>query len=114
MDREGEGVAARLPGDAEIGAGAAPFRAVRRDPTVTGAEMGQEVGEFVSEGAVDLRRAVWPKPAIQEDASGLVFRAAGSTAEPRGPFHPDDPGQRRGVISIEQIQRPRLQLRVAA
>jgi hypothetical protein len=88
--RKRERVAARFIRDAEIAAGAAPFRAVRRNPAAPGAELGQQMRELMAESAVDFRAIiVLAEPWIQRDEITMRVRAAGGAEEPGVPFHMD-------------------------
>ena len=58
LNRERQSVATRFIGDSEIGAGASPFRAVRRDAAATGAKVREQMRELVAQSAVDFGGAV--------------------------------------------------------
>lgn len=81
-------MAGRFTGDAEIGAGAAPFGSVRCDPAAAGAVVGDEMGEFVQQGAPDLVAAEAGDRGIQLDAALARPRPAGAGAESRIPLDP--------------------------
>ena len=74
-------MAARFIGDAEIGAGATPFRTVRRDAAAASALLREQVSQLVAQGAINFRLAEIAQPAIQQDAEVSVFRAAGGGTE---------------------------------
>ena len=67
LNRERQGVAARFVGDAEVAAGFAPGRAVRRNASPAGAELGQQMGQLMAQGAIDLGRVVLAQAWIQRD-----------------------------------------------
>lgn len=86
-NREGQVVAARFIRDPEIGAGAAPFLPVRRDPAPSGAGLREEMRQLVAQGAIDLALAVRGQAAVENHARLVAFGATGRRAEPRRPFH---------------------------
>jgi hypothetical protein len=58
MNREGEIMTTRFVGDPEIGAGATPFQSVRRNSAAPGAKVREQMREFVTQRAIDLRLAM--------------------------------------------------------
>ena len=80
-NREREIVATRFTLDPKIGAAAAPLRPVRRDSATTGASLCQEVCQFVAQRPIDFRFAVRDQTAIEKDARGTRFSAAGRRTE---------------------------------
>ena len=67
-----------LVGDAEIGAGLAPFGTVRLDAPTPGAVVGDQVSEFVFEGALDLTLKVfeeWVELDFPRGVAGKTGRA---------------------------------------
>ena len=65
LHRKREGVAACFIRDAEIAAGAAPFRTVRRNPPAAGAELGQQMGQLMSKSTVNFRAVMLAEPWIE-------------------------------------------------
>lgn len=74
-----EGVAARFAGDAEVGAGFAPFAAVGGGAAV--AVAGEDVGEFVEEGALDFVVADLKEGWVEVDGVAAEVGPAGGGAE---------------------------------
>ena len=67
FDWERQGMAARFIGNAEVAAGFAPGRAVRRDASPTRPELGQQMRQLMAQGAIDLGRVVLAQAWIQRD-----------------------------------------------
>src|SRR5205814_3788326 len=65
FNRKRQGMAARFISDAEIAAGLTPGYAVRRNAPPAGAELGQQMGQLMAHGAIDLRRVVLAKARVQ-------------------------------------------------
>ena len=61
---KGQGVATRFVCDAEIAAGAAPFRAMRRDAPASGAELREQMRQLMAQGAIDFAVVAIAKPGI--------------------------------------------------
>jgi hypothetical protein len=59
-------MAACFAGDAKIGAGAAPFRTMRRDPPAAGAELREQMRQLVTQGAIDLGFAMKMQTSIKQ------------------------------------------------
>ena len=51
-------MAARFICDAEIAAGAPPFRAVRRDSAAAGAKLREQMRQLMAQGLVDFARTM--------------------------------------------------------
>ena len=112
-DREGERMTTRFARDAEVGASAPPFRAMRRDTTPPCTERSKQMRKLVAQRAIDLRFAVRTQPAIQKHVYGTIFGAACRAAQTARPFDMDLRGEGRSVIATEEIDRDRLQCRIA-
>ena len=91
--------------DAEIAAGATPFRAVRRNPAAPGAELRQQMRQLMAQSAVDFRGVVLAEPRIQRNEVTVRICAAGGTEEPRVPFHVDFAREFFGAKSTENFAR---------
>jgi hypothetical protein len=111
---KGQGMAARFAGDAEIAAGAFPFRTVRRNPPAPGAKLGQQMGEFVAQSALDFSGVVLAEARIQRDKVTVRIRPAGGAEEPGVPFHLDFPGEIVGAQSLQNFARVRLESGIAS
>ena len=94
--------------DAEIPAGAAPFRAVRRNPTAPGPELRQQMRELMAQSAVDFHGVMLAEPRIQRNEVTMRIRAAGGTEEPRVPFHVDCAREFVGAKRTENFARCRF------
>lgn len=97
-----EVVAGRFAGDAEIGAGLAPFRAMDFDAAAAGAPVGEEVSGFVAEGAEDLGMADGVEAWIQFNHRGA---GAGGACGGLKPGIPDD-GEALGDWGGSRVGEP--------
>ena len=104
-----QGMAACFIGDAEIAAGAAPFRAVWRNPPAPGAKLGQQMRQLMAQSAVDFRGVLLAEPRIQGDEIAVRIGAAGGTEEPRVPFDVDCAGEFFGAEWSENFARGRFE-----
>lgn len=86
--REGEPVAGGFFFQPEFFTGAAPFRAVTGDPAPASPVMGDEMGEFVFERALDF---AWERgqAGVQSHELQTGVSEAGGAFEPGGPFDPE-------------------------
>ena len=103
-NRERQTVTARFAHNPKIGAGAAPFRAVRRNPAPAGPRLGEQVRQLVTQRPIDLRVAVCAESAIEEDARVAVLRAAGRGTETRWTIQPDFRAERGRAVREEQAR----------
>ena len=103
-----QGMAARFIGDAEIAAGATPFRAVRRNPAAPGAELREQMRQLMAQSAVNFRGVVLAEPRIQRNEVTVRICAAGGTEEPRVPFHVDFAREFFGAKWTEDFARCRF------
>jgi len=85
--------------DPQVAAGFSPFRAVGRDVATTRSGLGQEMGQFVSQSAIDLVRAVLAQARVQGNEFPPVIGPAGCTEKARVPFYLDRSGEISGVQS---------------
>jgi hypothetical protein len=67
LHREGQGVTAGFAGNPQIAAGLSPLRTVRRDPSATGPELGEQMRKLMPEGAIKLSRAMFLQSWIERD-----------------------------------------------
>ncbi|MEY2550436.1 MAG: hypothetical protein QOG12_580 [Verrucomicrobiota bacterium] len=58
-------MAAGFVADAEIVAGATPFRAMRRDAPAASAKLGEQVGQLMAQGAIDFGGVVIAQARVQ-------------------------------------------------
>lgn len=93
---EREVVAGGFAGDAEVGAGLAPFRAMDFDAAAAGAPVGEEVGGLVAERAEDLGMADGVEPRIQFNDRGAGAGGACGGLEPGVPDYGKALGYRGG------------------
>ena len=94
-------MATRFVLDAEIAAGAAPLRAVRRNAPATRAELREQMGQLVAERAIDLGGILFAQPRIQGDQVAARIGASGGAEEARIPFHVDGA---RELVGVERRQ----------
>ena len=80
-NREGEIVTARFPGNSKIGAGPLPLRPVRRDPTSTSAKLREQMRQFMTQSAINLRLAMLAQTAIENNTHGAELSAASRGAK---------------------------------
>jgi hypothetical protein len=84
---------ARFIGETEIGAGDAPFGAVRRDSPAAGARLGKEVGQLVAQSAIDLVRAMLAEARVKGNEGVIHIGAPGGAAHAPVPFHAHGGGE---------------------
>ena len=102
-DCERQIVAARLVSDAKIAASISPFIAMWRDaPTAFFSELRQQMGELVSQGAIDLRE-MFAQTRIQRDYFRAIIGAARARFQSEIPFHAN---LSRAFFSAERAQQP--------
>jgi len=77
---------ARFISDPQLCAGTSPFLPVRCDAATARASLGEEMRDFMTQSAIDLRLAVFAKPAVEKDACMGVFGATGGGTQAARPF----------------------------
>ena len=82
-----ESMAAFFVGNAEVTAGFHPFRPVRGDSPPARAMLGEQMREFVTQGALHLVIADLAQPGVEGDQGARDERRAGGAAHPRIPAH---------------------------
>lgn len=91
---EGQCVEGLFAGDAEIGAGGLPFRSVGLDAAAADAAfIGDEVGEFVFEGAPEFFGLAFPEFRVEFDRAIRPPGAAGGGLHPWVPGNADLAGE---------------------
>ena len=55
---------ARLAADSKVAAGPLPFGPVRGDPAAPGAELGEQMSQLVTQGALNLRQVMFAQARI--------------------------------------------------
>jgi hypothetical protein len=75
----------RFVGDPEIVAGSAPLGSVRLDASAARAGVRQQVRKFMSQGAIDLRGAVFTKLGIQRHGKPPPVCPSRGSLKPRLP-----------------------------
>ncbi len=88
--------------EAEIGAGASPMFAVRRDPSSADTILRKEMREFVSERAIDFVGAEFLERGIERHERGTKISAADRRAHLRVPFHAHARGEIRRAVLAQQ------------
>gem|GEM_PF-5192400 len=87
LDRKGQGMRPRFVSDPQVPARFSPFDSMRRDAAATGAELGEQMGQFVPQSTVDLCRAMFAQTRIQRDKFPAMIRASCGAEKPGIPFH---------------------------
>lgn len=82
-------MAGRFIRDPEIVAGPAPLRAMRRDPTPAGAELGEQMRQLVAQRAIDLGGVVFAQPRVQGNEITMRIGAPRCAEKSSVPFHAD-------------------------
>ena len=85
--RESEIVAPRFTLNSQIGAGPSPFHPVGRDTTAAGTKLRKEVRQLMAKSPVNLNFTVSGETAVEQNACGPAFRAAGGGAKASRPFN---------------------------
>ena len=85
--REREIVAPRFTINSQIGAGPSPIHPVGRDATAAGTKLGKDVGQLMAKSPVNLNFTVSGETAVEQNACGPAFRAAGGGAKTSRPFN---------------------------
>jgi hypothetical protein len=85
--REREIVAPRFTINSQIGAGPSPFHPVGRDATAAGTKLRKDVGQLMAKSPVNLNFTVSGETAVEQNACGPAFRAAGGGAKTSRPFN---------------------------
>ena len=112
--REGQTVTARLAANPQIDAGPPPFDSVRCDAPATGAKLREQVGQLVAEGPVNLSLAMSAEAAVEQNAGGPGFRAAGGGAKTSRPFNANLCRQSGRAQLEEKVTGRRFEDRIAA
>ncbi len=100
--------------NAKVAAGLAPFRSVRRNAASSGPELREEMREFVTQGAIDLRRAVRVQARIERDYLIPKVRTPGCTPQLRIPLHAQERNECLGPERTQEGARFGFKLRVTA
>ena len=103
LHREREMMATRFIGDPKITAGLPPLRAVRRNLSPARAEVRQQMGQFMPQGAVDLVRAVVLQTGIERNKPVLPIGAPGAGFQPRAPLHANFIGDSTCSVGAQEI-----------
>jgi len=112
--REGQIVAARFTANPQIGAGPPPFHPMGRDATAAGTKLCKEVRQLMAKSSVNLSLAVSGETAVEQNAGGPGFRAAGGGAKTSRPFNANLRGQSSGAMLEEKVPGQRFEQRIAA
>ena len=107
-------MSARLVGDSQVPAGLPPFGAVWRNPAAAGAELGEQMGQLMAQGAVDLRGVMLAQARIERDKFAAKIRAAGGAEKARVPFHLHRGREFRRVECLQQLSRFPLESGITA
>jgi hypothetical protein len=107
-------VTAHFAPNPQIGAGSPPFDPVRRDAPATGAKLREQVRQLMAESPVNLSLAVSAETAVEQNAGGTGFRAAGGGAKTGRPFNADLRGQSGRAMLEEKVAGRSFEDRIAA
>jgi hypothetical protein len=114
LDREREGMAARFIGDAQVAAGLSPSGAVWGNTQPAGAELGEQMGQLMAQGAINLGRVVLAQARIQRDQVAPGIGPARRAEESCVPFDMDFAGELVGAEGREDFTGGCFQSRVAS
>jgi hypothetical protein len=99
---QGKIVTAFFIGQAEVAAGLLPLGTVCGDAAAASAMVSEEVGEFVAQGAVDLRVAEIAQAGIERDEGFAGVGGAGGAAHARIPAYADARGEVGAAEWVEE------------
>ena len=102
------------PLNPQIGAGPPPFHPVGRDATAAGAKLREEVRQLMAKSPVNLSLAVSGETAVEQNACGPAFRAAGGGAKTSRPFNTNLRGQSGCALLEEEVAGQGFERRIAA
>lgn len=94
-------MAARFIGDAEIGASASPFGAMRCDAAATDPGLRDQVSQLVAERTIDLHRSIFGQSTVQQNATGSYLCTARGRTQPGAPFDAYFADERRRIVRRE-------------
>jgi hypothetical protein len=98
VDRERKIMTALLVRDSKIAASPLPVGAVRQDPAPTGAKLGENMSQFMAQGAIDFGR-ILNEQRIQRNQFLAIIRATSSRSQTRIPFDAKFPRHSRCAVS---------------
>jgi hypothetical protein len=87
LNRKWQGMSSRLVPNSQVPACFPPFDSMRGDAATAGSELGKQMSQLVSQGAVDLRCIMFVQAGIQRDALATKICAPRGTEKSRIPFH---------------------------
>jgi hypothetical protein len=108
--RQGEIVTALLVPNPQMLACLTPFIAVRLYSTSTGAKLGEQMSQFVAEGALNFCGSVFMQPRVQQDQFPPIIGATRATFQAGIPFHSDFTGNATSSAGQQQLARFQLQI----
>lgn len=103
---EWETMATFLIADAKIVARLPPFPTMRRNPAAASSELGKQMRELVSQGAINLSRMMH-ELRIQRDQFRAIIGAPGACFQSRIPVYPKFASNSRGAIGAQKLARLR-------
>src|SRR4029077_9296163 len=95
-------VTAHFVTNSEIAASLPPFRAMRQNPPAPGAELCEQMRQFVAQCSIDLWDSVIGKSRIQGNQFSTKICAPGRGFHPRVPLDADLASERRRVKSAQE------------
>jgi len=112
--REGQIVTTRFATNPHVDTGPPPLPPMWRDATAAGAKMREQVRQLMAESPVNLSLAVSGETAVEQNAGGTGFGAAGGGAKTSRPFNANLRGQSSGAMLEEKVPGQRFEQRIAA
>ncbi|HEX7517694.1 MAG TPA: hypothetical protein VF345_10470 [Chthoniobacterales bacterium] len=80
-------MSSRLVADSQVTACLSPFGSMRSDAMTASAELCEQMGQLVPQGAVDLCRVMLAQARIQRNEFAARIRASRGAEKSRIPFH---------------------------
>jgi len=112
--REWQIVTTRFAANPQIDTGPTPLDPMRRDAAAAGAKLREQVRQLMAEGPVNLGLAVSPETAVEQNAGGTGFGAAGGGAKTSRPFNANLRGQSGCALLKEEVTGQGFERRIAA
>jgi hypothetical protein len=112
--RERQIVTTRFVANSQIDTGPPPLHPMRRDAAAAGAKLREQVRQLMAEGPVNLSLAVSAETAVEQNAGGTGFGAAGGGAKTSRPFNANLRGQSDRAMLEEKVAGQGFERRIAA
>jgi hypothetical protein len=112
--RKREIVAPRFTLNSQVGAGQSPFHSVGCNATAAGTKLREQVRQLMAKSPVNFNVAMSGETAVEHNAHGSVFRAAGGGAKTSRPFNTNLRGQSDCALLDEEVAGQGFESRIAA